>query len=78
MRSTEEEITATAGWLWMKKNIWYLDQLLQLGWVKHYIDTTTDSPKWRMYGQMDENEQSNVTSECNELPQNDYKKLRHD
>ena len=36
------------------------DQPLQTGWVKHYIYRTTDSPKCRMCGKMDEN----VSHEC--------------
>ena len=30
------------------------DQSLQTRWVKHYIDRTTDSPKCRMCGKLDE------------------------
>ena len=40
--------------------------------VKHYIDGTTDSLKYRMCGKMDKNV-SYMLSECNELVQNEYK-----
>ena len=49
---------------------------LQTRWVKHYIDRTTDSSKCRMCGKMDKNV-SQLVAECNELAQNEYKKLRH-
>ena len=39
------------------------DQPLQTGWVKHYIYRTTDSPKCRMCGKMDEN----VSHECTRM-----------
>ena len=48
------------------------DQSLQIRLVKHYIDGTTDSPKYRVCGKMDENV-SYMLSECNELVQNEYK-----
>ena len=52
------------------------DQSLQTRWVKYYIETT-DSLKCRMCGKMGKNF-SHLISECNELAQNEYKKLRHD
>ena len=67
-------------WLWMKKG--YLkketiglvmaarDQSLETRQVKHYIDRTTDSPKCRMCGKVDENVR-HIVSECNELAQNE-------
>ena len=85
MRGTEEVRDDNNSWLWMKKG--YLkketvgliiaaqDQSLETRWVKHYIDRTTDSLKCRMYGKMDENV-NHLVSECNELTQNEYKKLR--
>ena len=53
------------------------DQSLQTRWVKHYINRTTDSMKCRMSGNVTKNV-SHIVSECNELAQNEYKKLRHD
>ena len=52
------------------------DQSLQTRWVKHYINRTTDSMKCRMCGNVNKNV-SRIVSECNELAQNEYKKLRH-
>ena len=45
------------------------NQLLRTRWVKHYTGRTTDSPKCRTCGKMDENV-SHIVSECNELAQN--------
>ena len=86
MRGTED-VRDNNSWLWMKKG--YLkketellimaaqDQSLQTRWVKRCINRTTYSPKCRMCEKMDENV-SYLVSECNELAQNEYKKLRHD
>ena len=52
-------------------------QSLQTRWVTHYLNRTTDSPKCRMCEKTDENV-SHIVSECNELAQNEYKKLRQD
>ena len=57
------------------------DQSLQTWWVKHYTDSTTDSPECRICGKMDENVNL-IVPECNEIAQNKYKnsdmiKLRH-
>ena len=43
-------------------------------WVKHYTNRTTDSPK----SDYVEKWMKMLVSECNELAQNEYKKLRHD
>ena len=53
------------------------DQLLLTRLIKHYIDRTTDFRKCRMCRKMDENV-SHLVPGCNELAQNEYKKLRHD
>ena len=45
--------------------------------LKHYIDRTTDSPNCRIFGKKNEHV-SHIVSECNELPQNENKKLRDD
>ena len=52
------------------------DQSSRTRWVKHNIDRTTVFPKFKMSGKIDENV-SHIVSECNELAQNEYKKLRH-
>ena len=72
-------MTTIAGYGW-KKDIWRLKlgQIVTAQDVEGtHIDGTTDSPKCRMCGKMDENI-SHIVSECNELVQNEYKNFRHD
>ena len=42
------------------------DQSLQIRWVQHYTDKTTDSPKRKMCRKMDENI-SHIVSECDKV-----------
>ena len=75
MRGTEEVRDNNNSWLWMKKG--YLkkeieglimaeqDQSLRTRWVKHYIDRTTDTPKCRMCGKIDESDSDLVHSVMN-------------
>ena len=87
MRGTEEVRDDSTSWLWRKKG--YLkketeglimaaqDQSLRTRWIKQYIDTTTDSPKMQNVRKKIENIH-HIVSQCNELAQNKYKKLKHD
>lgn len=74
-------------WVWLKKG--YMkketeglilaaqDQAIRTKWIKKHIDKTEQSAMCRMCGEREETV-AHVVSECKQLAQNEYKKVRHD
>ena len=86
-RETKEINDQEKSWHWVKKG--YLkketeglimaaqDQAIRTNWIRHNIDKEDISPLCRLCGERGETV-SHIVSECKELAQNDYKKVRHD
>ena len=86
-RETEEGRDENNSWLWVKKG--YLkketeglimaaqDQAIRTNWIRHNIDKEDISPLCRLCGARAETV-SHIVSECKELAQTEYKKIRHD
>ena len=86
-RGTKEVEDQKGNWLWLNKG--YLkketkgliiaaqDQALRTNWIRKNIDKENISAKCRLCGDNDETI-AHVLSECIQLAQNEYKKVRHD
>ena len=86
-RATKEVKDQKGSWLWLNKG--YLkketeglliaaqDQALRTNWIRRNIDKENISAKCRLCGENDETI-AHVLSECKQLAQNEYKKVRHD
>ena len=87
VRETEEGRDEANSWLLVKKG--YLkketeglimaaqDQAIRTNWIRHNFDKEDTSPLCRLCGARAETV-SHIVSECRELAQTEYKKIRHD